>query len=83
MFYLHVSNRTENLLCHLAEVMRLDRQQDLFAREMFLIQSQGMERMIAQALADEFRSFCNFKFFLPLDFLDAPALAAGELALAH
>jgi exodeoxyribonuclease V gamma subunit len=69
MFYLHVSNRTENLLRHLAEVMRADRQPDLFATELFLIQSQGMERMIAQTLADEFRSFCNFKFFLPLDFL--------------
>jgi len=69
MFYLHVSNRTENLLRHLAELMRVDRQPDLFAAEMFLIQSQGMERMIGQTLADEFRSFCNFKFFLPLDFL--------------
>lgn len=69
MFYLHVSNRTENLLRHLAEVMQADRQPDFFSTELFLIQSQGMERMIAQTLADEFRSFCNFKFFLPLDFL--------------
>jgi exodeoxyribonuclease V gamma subunit len=69
MFYLHVSNRTENLLCHLAEVIRTDRQADFFAAELFLIQSQGMERMIGQNLADAFRSFCNFKFFLPLDFL--------------
>lgn len=69
MFYLHVSNRTENLLRHMAEVMRADKQPDLFAKELFLIQSQGMERMIAQTLADEFRCFCNFKFFLPLDFL--------------
>ncbi len=78
MFYLHVSNRTENLLRHLAEVMRVDRQQDLFAMELFLIQSQGMERMIAQTLADEFRSFCNFKFFLPLDFL---GFVAGRLGM--
>jgi len=70
MFYLHVSNRTENLLCHLAEVIRVDKQPDFFAEELFLIQSQGMERMIGQSLADEFRSFCNFKFFLPLDFLN-------------
>jgi exodeoxyribonuclease V gamma subunit len=69
MFYLHVSNRTENLLRHMAEVMRADKQSDIFAMELFLIQSQGMERMIAQTLADEFRSFCNFKFFLPIDFL--------------
>ena len=69
MFYLHVSNRTENLLRHMAEVMQADKQPDLFSMELFLIQSQGMERMIAQTLADEFRCFCNFKFFLPLDFL--------------
>lgn len=53
----------------MAEVMRADKQPDLFSMELFLIQSQGMERMIAQTLADEFRCFCNFKFFLPLDFL--------------
>ena len=69
MFYLHVSNRTENLLRQMAAVIRADKQADLFAMELFLIQSQGMERIIAQTLADEFRSFCNFKFFQPLDFL--------------
>lgn len=69
MFYLHVSNRTENLLRHLIEVMRADRQVDIFATELFLIQSQGMERMIAQTLAEEFQSFCNYRFFLPLEFL--------------
>ncbi len=53
----------------MAEVMKADKQANLFAKELFLIQSQGMERMIAQTLADEFRCFCNFKFFQPLDFL--------------
>jgi len=77
MFYLHVSNRTENLLRHLAEVIRTDRQADFFAAELFLIQSQGMERMIGQSLADAFRSFCNFKFFLPLDFLGFVAAKLG------
>lgn len=69
MFYLHVSNRTENLLRHLCEVIRADRHLSLFHKELFLIQSQGMERMVAQTLADEFVSFCNFQFLLPLDFL--------------
>lgn len=69
MFYLHVSNKTENLLSQLAEVIRVDKQPGLFGGELFLIQSQGMERMVAQTLADEFTSFCNFQFFLPLDFL--------------
>ncbi len=54
---------------HMAAVIRTDKQADLFATELFLIQSQGIERVIAQTLADEFRSFCNFKFFQPLDFL--------------
>ena len=57
----------------LAEVLRLDKQPSLFSPELFLIQSQGMERMIAQTLADEFTSFCNFQFFLPLDFLSSIA----------
>lgn len=78
MFYLHVSNRTENLLRHIAEVIQVDKQPNLFAPELFLIQSQGMERMVAQTMADEFRSFCNFRFFLPLDFL---AFVAGALEL--
>ncbi|MFW2365976.1 MAG: exodeoxyribonuclease V subunit gamma [Desulforhopalus sp.] len=69
MFYLHVSNRTENLLLQLAEVIRVDKQVDIFAPELFLIQSQGMERMVGQTMADVFGSFCNFSFFLPLDFL--------------
>lgn len=78
MFYLHVSNRTENLLHHLCEVLRLDKQESLFDKELFLIQSQGMERMVAQKLADEFVSFCNFQFFLPIDFL---GFIAGTLGL--
>ncbi|TKB08013.1 exodeoxyribonuclease V subunit gamma [Desulforhopalus sp. IMCC35007] len=73
MFYLHVSNRTENLLHQLAEVIRIDKQPDLFSGELFLIQSQGMERMVCQTLADEFASLCNFAFSLPLDFLSSIA----------
>ncbi|MDK9709412.1 MAG: exodeoxyribonuclease V subunit gamma [Desulforhopalus sp.] len=69
MFYLHVANRTETLLQRLAFILEEDRQEDFFAPELFLIQSQGMERMVAQGLADRFGSFCNFQFFLPLNFL--------------
>ncbi len=77
MYYLHVSNRTENLLQHLSELIRVDKQ-SFFNRELFLIQSQGMERMIGQFLAEKFCSFCNFGFFLPLDFLE---FIAGKLDL--
>ncbi|MBU1567206.1 MAG: exodeoxyribonuclease V subunit gamma [Proteobacteria bacterium] len=70
MFYLHVANRTEKLLRHLAHILAgTEERPDFFAPELFLIQSQGMERMVAQSLADHFGSFCNFQFFLPLDFL--------------
>ncbi len=77
MFFLHVSNKTENLLRQLGEVIRVDKQADLFGQELFLIQSQGMERMVAQTLADQFCSFCNYKFYLPLDFLLTVAARLG------
>jgi exodeoxyribonuclease V gamma subunit len=69
MFYLHISNRTENLLRHLAEVIKAGGRRSPFEKEVFLIQSQGMERMISQAMAVQFRSWCNFHYLLPLDFL--------------
>ncbi len=78
MFYLHVSNRTENLLRHLAEVLSVVGRSDLFAKEIFLIQSKGMERMISQAMAKEFRSWCNFEYLLPFEFL---AAVAGKLGM--
>jgi len=51
MFYLHASNRTENLLRHFAELIRVQGREDLFAPEYFLIQGQGMERSISQRTA--------------------------------
>lgn len=69
MLYLHVSNRTENLLVHLAEVLRLAEKKNIFAPEYLLIQSQGMERIISQTLADRFGCWCNFSFCMPLQFV--------------
>ncbi|MFV0437951.1 MAG: exodeoxyribonuclease V subunit gamma [Desulfopila sp.] len=77
MLYLHVSNRTENLLRHLAEVLAASGRRNLFAREILLIQSQGMERMISQYLAERFGSWCNFEYFLPLGFLQYCARLLG------
>ncbi|WP_457576179.1 exodeoxyribonuclease V subunit gamma [Desulfomarina sp.] len=77
MFYLHTSNRTENLLYHLGAVIKADDQRTVFDREIFLIQSQGMERMICQFLADTFRVFCNFQFLFPLHFLETIACQLG------
>lgn len=78
MLYLHVSNRTENLLNHLVHVFRASERRDLFEKEYFLIQSQGMERMISQTLAENFTSWCNFEYFLPLAFLQ---YSAGKLGM--
>ncbi|MBW6520852.1 MAG: exodeoxyribonuclease V subunit gamma [Desulfoarculaceae bacterium] len=73
MFYLHLSNRTENLLTHLVEILRTQPRRDLFAKEFFLIQSQGMERMLSQRLADAFTVWCNFEYLLPTRFFDLMA----------
>ncbi len=76
MFCLHVANRTENLLRHLVEVIRVDRQ-PVFAPELFLIQSQGMERLVSQWLAGELTAFCHYRYYLPLDFLSHIAHRLG------
>lgn len=70
MLFLHVSNRTENLLLHLTEVLRSSGRLNPFDPEFFLIQSQGMERIISQTMADHFTSWCNFRFMLPMQFLN-------------
>ncbi len=77
MFYLHVSNRTENLLRQLAAVLVNDPQQSLFDSELFLIQSQGMERMISQTMADALGSFCNYTYYLPQNFLNYIGVLCG------
>ncbi|MBU0961382.1 MAG: exodeoxyribonuclease V subunit gamma [Proteobacteria bacterium] len=79
MFYLHLSNRTENLIRHLAEVLGLDEGRDPFSREYFLIQSQGMERMLSQCLAEAFTSWCNYEYMLPTRFF---AMIGGRLDVA-
>lgn len=79
MFYLHHSNRTENLIAQLAEVLRLEGRHDPFASEYFLIQSQGMERMLSQRLCDVFGSWCNYEYMLPTRFF---ALLAERLEIA-
>ncbi len=77
MFYLHLSNRTENLLTHLVEVLRAQPRRDLFAKEIFLIQSQGMERLLSQRLAEAFTVWCNFEYLLPTRFFDLMADRLG------
>jgi len=68
MFYLHISNKTENLIRQLSEVLSLDEDRDPFDPEYFLIQSQGMERMLSQRLSERFISWCNYEYMLPTRF---------------
>jgi len=68
MFYLHLSNKSENLIRQLVEVLHLDESRDPFEPEYFLIQSQGMERMLSQRLSESFVSWCNYEYMLPTRF---------------
>jgi exodeoxyribonuclease V gamma subunit len=53
MFILHSSNKTENLIAHLTAVINNASLASPFAKEVFLIQSQGMERWFSQQLASQ------------------------------
>ncbi|MGZ8194105.1 MAG: exodeoxyribonuclease V subunit gamma [Methylosarcina sp.] len=68
MFILHSSNKTENLLAHLCAVIENAPLSSPFAKEVFLIQSQGMERWLSQQLASRFEVFANFEFLFPARF---------------
>ncbi len=65
MFILHTSNKAENLLIHLAKVLEAQPLCSPFEKELFLIQSQGMERWLSQQLATRFRVFGNYDFLFP------------------
>jgi exodeoxyribonuclease V gamma subunit len=70
MFCLHVSNRGENLLAHLAAVFQADDKRDVLRPELFLVQSRGVEMMIRQFLADKFVSWGNYRFLYPMPFIE-------------
>ena len=65
MFILHSSNKTENLVAHLVSVISSAPLGTPFAKEVFLIQSQGMERWLSQQLASRFHVWANFQFLFP------------------
>lgn len=73
MFILHSSNKTENLLEHLVAVIEHAPLQSPFSKELFLIQSQGMERWLAQQLASRFDVWANFEFLFPSRFFSTIA----------
>lgn len=73
MFILHSSNKTENLLEHLCAIISNAPLTDPFAKEVFLIQSQGMERWLSQQLAGKLQLFANFEFLFPGKFFSQMA----------
>ncbi|MGB1311170.1 MAG: exodeoxyribonuclease V subunit gamma [Leucothrix sp.] len=69
MFVLHTSNRAENLIEHLIKILETS-QQDVFSKEVFLIQSQGMERWLSQQLAEKKGLWANFEYLFPARFFN-------------
>ena len=69
MFVLHTSNRAENLIEHLVKILESP-QHDVFAKEVFLIQSQGMERWLSQQLAEKRGLWANFEYLFPAHFFN-------------
>ena len=69
MFVLHTSNRAENLIEHLSKILEAP-QKDVFAKEVFLIQSQGMERWLSQQLAENRGLWANFEYLFPAHFFN-------------
>lgn len=65
MFILHSSNKTENLVEHLASVLKHAPLDSPFSKEVLLIQSQGMERWLSQQLASKFHVWANYEFLFP------------------
>jgi exodeoxyribonuclease V gamma subunit len=73
MFILHSSNKTENLVAHLTAVIENSPLTSPFAKEVFLIQSQGMERWLSQQLASQFKVWGNYEFLFPGRFFSSLA----------
>ncbi|BCG65776.1 MAG: exodeoxyribonuclease V gamma subunit [Methyloprofundus sp.] len=73
MFILHSSNKTEHLLEHLSTIIQTAPLSSPFSKEVFLIQSQGMERWLSQQLAQRLQVFANFEFLFPGKFFSQMA----------
>ena len=78
MFILHSSNKTENLLIHLTAVIENAPLSNPLEKEVFLIQSQGMERWLSQQLADKFGVWGNYEFLFPGKFFSSIAKTVDQ-----
>jgi len=77
MFVLHSSNKTENLVAHLAAIIRASPLAAPLAPEVLLIQGQGMERWLSQQLANQLGVWGNYQFLFPIRFFNALAKQVG------
>lgn len=77
-FTVHTSNRTENLLKHLESVLQTPLSSP-FKREVFLVQSQGMERWLLQSLSscNSLGVMANFEMLFPKGFFTGLAALLG------
>lgn len=66
--FIHTSNKTENLLAHLAKVIESQPLRSPFCKELFLVQSKGMEQWLVQQLALHFKVWANYLFLFPHNF---------------
>lgn len=73
MFILHSSNKTEELVENLTSLIKNRPLTSPFAKEVFLIQSQGMERWLSQQLAEQLKVWANYEFLFPNKFFSALA----------
>ena len=73
MFILHSSNKTENLVAQLSVVIETLPLHLPLSKEIFLIQSQGMERWLSQQLAQTFQVWANYEFLFPAKFFSSVA----------
>ena len=73
MFVLHSSNKTENLVTQLSVVIETLPLSSPLSKEVFLIQSQGMERWLSQQLAQQFQVWANYEFLFPAKFFSSVA----------
>ena len=78
MFYLHTSNKTENLLAHLDTVLKNSGKDSILEKEIFLIQSEGMGRWLMQQMAIRNTLFCNYEFIFPNRFFERIAKIVGS-----
>lgn len=73
MFILHSSNKTENLIVHLTAIIENQSLSNPLSKEIFLIQSQGMERWLSQQLTNQFGVWGNYEFLFPGKFFSSIA----------